>query len=83
MATVAQKQRLFLSSPQFAVVGASKDQSKFGTKVRYPFFLHVPLQRLMHDMYQGSEVVSNPRQKSNTDSSCERSYLIYWRRPIW
>ncbi|KAF9023967.1 NAD-P-binding protein [Hymenopellis radicata] len=25
--------KLFLSSPSFAVVGASKDQSKFGTKV--------------------------------------------------
>ncbi|KAJ8594045.1 NAD-P-binding protein [Rhizopogon salebrosus TDB-379] len=27
------KQRHFLSFPQYAVVGASKDQSKFGTKV--------------------------------------------------
>lgn len=27
-------QRLFLSSPRYAVVGASKDQTKFGTKVR-------------------------------------------------
>ncbi|KAJ7288391.1 CoA-binding protein [Mycena rebaudengoi] len=31
MATAAQK--LFLSSPRFAVVGASKDQTKFGTKI--------------------------------------------------
>lgn len=31
--TVADIQKYFLSSPRFAVVGASKDQSKFGTKV--------------------------------------------------
>ncbi|KDQ14216.1 hypothetical protein BOTBODRAFT_55657 [Botryobasidium botryosum FD-172 SS1] len=30
---MADVQKLFLSSPEFAVVGASKDQSKFGTKV--------------------------------------------------
>lgn len=29
----ADVKRLFLSSPRFAVVGASKNQSKFGTKV--------------------------------------------------
>jgi len=29
----AEVKKLFLSSPKFAVVGASKDQSKFGTKV--------------------------------------------------
>ncbi|KAJ7162110.1 NAD-P-binding protein [Mycena filopes] len=33
MANVAAIQRLFLASPYFAVVGASKDQSKFGTKI--------------------------------------------------
>lgn len=33
MSTLAQKQKAFLSSPQYAVVGASKDQTKFGTKV--------------------------------------------------
>jgi hypothetical protein len=29
------KQKAFLSSPKFAVVGASKDQKKFGTKVDF------------------------------------------------
>jgi len=33
MITLAEKQKIFLSSPNFAVVGASTDQSKFGTKV--------------------------------------------------
>lgn len=33
MPTTAEIQRLFLSSPRYAVVGASKDQSKYGTKV--------------------------------------------------
>ncbi|TCD64840.1 hypothetical protein EIP91_003588 [Steccherinum ochraceum] len=33
MPGTAEVKRLFLSSPHFAVVGASKDQSKFGTKV--------------------------------------------------
>ncbi|KAF8813894.1 NAD(P)-binding protein [Phlegmacium glaucopus] len=33
MTTVAALQKAFLGSPSFAVVGASKDQSKFGTKV--------------------------------------------------
>ncbi|KAF8590917.1 NAD(P)-binding protein [Ramaria rubella] len=33
MSTVKEIQQRFMSSPQFAVVGASKDQSKFGTKV--------------------------------------------------
>jgi hypothetical protein len=32
------KQRLFLSAPRFAVVGASKDQSKYGTKVELFIF---------------------------------------------
>lgn len=32
-AETLEKQKLFLSSPQFAVVGASTDQSKYGTKV--------------------------------------------------
>ncbi|KAN0128723.1 NAD-P-binding protein [Lactarius tabidus] len=31
--TLAEIQKYFLSSPRFAVVGASKDQSKYGTKV--------------------------------------------------
>ncbi|KAH9961541.1 NAD-P-binding protein [Russula dissimulans] len=31
--TAAEIQKLFLSSPRYAVVGASKDQSKYGTKV--------------------------------------------------
>ena len=38
MTTALAKQRLFLSSPRFAVVGASKDPSKFGTKVGH---LHI------------------------------------------
>ncbi|KAJ7028493.1 NAD-P-binding protein [Mycena alexandri] len=33
MANVAAIQKLFLSSPYFAVIGASKDQNKFGTKI--------------------------------------------------
>ncbi|KAJ7933835.1 NAD-P-binding protein [Mycena leptocephala] len=33
MANVAAVQRLFLSSPYYAVVGASTDQTKFGTKI--------------------------------------------------
>jgi hypothetical protein len=33
MTNTIQKQKLFLSSPYYAVVGASTDQSKFGTKV--------------------------------------------------
>ncbi|KAG0696956.1 CoA binding domain-containing protein [Suillus ampliporus] len=33
MANTIQTQRHFLSSPHYAVVGASTDQSKFGTKV--------------------------------------------------
>ncbi|EPQ57146.1 NAD P-binding protein [Gloeophyllum trabeum ATCC 11539] len=33
MTYVEQVKRTFLSQPQFAVVGASKDQSKWGTKV--------------------------------------------------
>ena len=32
--TTAEIQRLFLSAGKYAVVGASKDQSKYGTKVR-------------------------------------------------
>lgn len=34
MRTLAEIQRAFLAAPRFAVVGASKDQAKFGTKVR-------------------------------------------------
>ncbi|KIO32597.1 hypothetical protein M407DRAFT_241311 [Tulasnella calospora MUT 4182] len=33
MPTTAEIQRLFLSSPKYAVVGASKDPSKYGTRV--------------------------------------------------
>ncbi|KAF7323111.1 NAD(P)-binding protein [Mycena chlorophos] len=35
MATLFQLQRLFLSSPAFAVVGASKNTSKYGTKADF------------------------------------------------
>lgn len=31
--TVVELQKYFLSLPRYAVVGASKDESKFGTKV--------------------------------------------------
>ncbi|OSD07035.1 NAD-P-binding protein [Trametes coccinea BRFM310] len=33
MSSLVEVQKKFLSSPKYAVVGASKDQSKFGTKV--------------------------------------------------
>ncbi|EMD33784.1 hypothetical protein CERSUDRAFT_56617 [Gelatoporia subvermispora B] len=33
MSGVVEVKKVFLSSPKFAVVGASKDQTKFGTKV--------------------------------------------------
>ncbi|KAI9067335.1 NAD-P-binding protein [Trametes sanguinea] len=33
MTSLVEVQKKFLSSPKYAVVGASKDQSKFGTKV--------------------------------------------------
>ncbi|TBU31618.1 NAD(P)-binding protein [Dichomitus squalens] len=33
MSSLAEVQKTFLSSPKYAVVGASKDQTKFGTKV--------------------------------------------------
>ncbi|KAJ6498782.1 NAD-P-binding protein [Mycena sanguinolenta] len=33
MANIAAIQKLFMSSPHFAVIGASKDQTKFGTKI--------------------------------------------------
>jgi hypothetical protein len=39
---VDSKKELFLSAPSFAVVGASDDESKFGTIVRTPnFWLYV------------------------------------------
>ena len=34
MAVFAEIKKTFLSAPKYAVVGASKDQTKFGTKVR-------------------------------------------------
>lgn len=33
MSSLVATQKTFLSQPHFAVVGASKDQSKYGTKV--------------------------------------------------
>ncbi len=33
MPGIVEIQKVFLSSPKFAVVGASKDQTKYGTKV--------------------------------------------------
>ncbi|KAJ8588526.1 glycoside hydrolase [Rhizopogon salebrosus TDB-379] len=42
MLNTIQKQRHFLSFPQHAVVGASKDQSKFGTKV-LKWYIHKPV----------------------------------------
>ncbi|EJF65016.1 NAD(P)-binding protein [Dichomitus squalens LYAD-421 SS1] len=33
MSSLAEVQKTFLSAPKYAVVGASKDQTKFGTKV--------------------------------------------------
>ncbi|KAF5351918.1 hypothetical protein D9756_007648 [Leucocoprinus leucothites] len=44
MTTAQEIKKKFLSSPNFAVVGASKDQSKFGTKVSASLPpLHLPL----------------------------------------
>lgn len=43
MSTEIEREKLFLSAPKFAVVGASKDQSKFGTKVYLKFEFHCPV----------------------------------------
>jgi len=42
--TLAEIKRAFMSSPHFAVLGASKNQSKFGTKVGF-FFLYASPER--------------------------------------
>ena len=47
--TVAEIQKLFLSSPRYAVVGASKDQSKYGTKVRGSIYQNYREPLLTHD----------------------------------
>ena len=49
--------KVFLSSPRFAVVGASKDQTKYGTKVLRSF-RYLATTILAHNFLSGFEVVS-------------------------
>jgi hypothetical protein len=71
-----------LSSPNFAVVGASKDQTKFGTKV--DFCQYTTTSDSQPRSSADSSVVSSKKLQSNSCSSCE---LIYCDRglppPTW
>lgn len=75
----AEVKRLFLSSPKFAVVGASKNQSKFGTKVgSLPTALRLIARqstklRLIHRNRTGSEMVPGPQQGRDPRASCTSS----------
>jgi len=56
--TVTEIQKLFLSSSRYAVVGASKDQSKYGTKVRTIMIVPRVSSLLMQTDVAGFAVVS-------------------------
>ena len=54
MAAAQAAQRLFITSPQFAVVGASKDESKFGTKVLRWYLERNKLVTPIHPVSEGA-----------------------------
>lgn len=66
MASVEIK-KLFLSSTRFAVVGASKDQTKFGTKVR-AMTRYIPTSANPR-FATGAEMVPGPREARHSGAS--------------
>ncbi len=75
MSSLTDIQKKFLSAPLYAVVGASKDQSKYGTKVG---FLQQASRIRSLIMPSGTEVV--PGQKQGRDSgSSGKSHGVRYR----
>ncbi|OBZ71056.1 hypothetical protein A0H81_09325 [Grifola frondosa] len=72
----AQVQKLFLSSPRFAVVGASKDQSKFGTKVLKWYLARDKTVTPIHPKESELEGVSTVRSVADLTSPSETSISI-------
>ena len=66
MSSLTSIQKTFLSAPHHAVVGASKDQSKFGTKVRIPTIVREGCATDQRRLCIGFEVV--PGEEQGCDS---------------
>ncbi|KAF7965091.1 hypothetical protein HWV62_45741 [Athelia sp. TMB] len=62
--TLIEKEKTFLSSPRFAVVGASADKAKFGTK-KNDELEGIPTVRALADLISPSEtsvsIITNPK----------------------
>ncbi|KLO15368.1 NAD(P)-binding protein [Schizopora paradoxa] len=76
MRTLAEIQRTFLSAPRFAVVGASKDQAKFGTKVLRWYQARELDVTPVHPKEQELEGVKTVSQLSELPSPSETSVSI-------
>jgi len=76
MRTLAEIQRTFLASPRFAVVGASKDQTKFGTKVLKWYQARELEVTPVHPKDQELEGVTTVSQLSELPSPKETSVSI-------
>ncbi|KAJ3557393.1 hypothetical protein NM688_g1492 [Phlebia brevispora] len=68
--------KLFLSSPKYAVVGASKDQSKFGTKVLKWYLARNKDVTPIHPKEDELEGVRTIRQLSDLPTPTETSVSI-------
>lgn len=67
MTTINPIQKTFLASPYFAVVGASKDQSKYGTKVVAVLISSCPLS------YSEIKNITGPQLVQNSQVQCYSS----------
>ncbi|GJJ06641.1 hypothetical protein Clacol_000835 [Clathrus columnatus] len=82
MTTISQKEHLFLSSPQFAVVGASKDQSKFGTKVLKWYLDHDRNVFPIHPREESLEGLNTLKTLSDLPSPTSTSVSIITPPPV-
>ncbi|KAI0065998.1 NAD-P-binding protein [Artomyces pyxidatus] len=69
-------QKLFLSSPRFAVVGASKDQTKFGTKVLKWYQVRDKVVTPVHPKESELEGLTTVSSLSGLESPSETSVSI-------
>ncbi|KZP34446.1 NAD-P-binding protein [Athelia psychrophila] len=74
--TLIEKQKLFLSSPQFAVVGASADKTKFGTKVLQWYQAHSKTVTPVHPKNDELEGIPAVRTLANLSAPAETSVSI-------
>ncbi|KIJ40958.1 hypothetical protein M422DRAFT_60540 [Sphaerobolus stellatus SS14] len=82
MATTEQIKKTFFSSPEFAVVGASKDQTKYGTKVLKWYQNHDKQVTPIHPKEDNLEGIATLRKLSDLPSPSTTSVSIITPGPV-